>query len=238
MKKAKIATKKLSPIDHVLYIMIYSLLFLLSFPLPFVIFLRDDILLKNSDILSYSTGFGILWIIPSMCIVAVTIAYFGWSEKQKKSVKEAVAVLFRRIKTVLIAAICVIVFFTSSVLALCSSRYEFRTDGFYTCNVFGNEKIGDIASAQMVKWHFDSAYISNGRYGSEQTSLCCEIIINDQKLSFDRFDIPQLLIMIETLSGTPTEIVNDYLAEEWLMNLECEDSLREKLCAKFGFNQN
>jgi len=238
LKKQKLSTKKLNLVDHLLYVLIYSLLFLCSFSLPFVILLRDNIFLNNNDILSYSTGLGILWIIPSMCIAVVTIAYFGWSEKQKKSVKEAVAVLFRRKKTILIVAFCFAIFFASFSLALCSSRYEFRTDGFYACSVFDNEKIGDIASAQMVKWHFDSTYISNGRYGSPQTSLCCEIIINDQKLSFDRFDLPQLLVMIETLRGIPTEVVNDYLAEEWLMNLDCEDGLREELYEIFVYNQN
>ena len=213
------------------------MLFLCSFSLPFVILLRDNIFLNNNDILSYSTGFGILWIIPSMCIAAVTVAYFGWSEKQKRSLKEVVAVLFKRKKAVLVVALCFVIFCTSFSLALCSSRYEFCTDGFYTCNVFGKKKIGDIASVQVVQWHFDSAYISNGRYGSLQTSLCCEITINNQKLSFDRFDIPQLLGMIETLSGVPTEVVNDYLAEDWLMNLDCEDGLREELYELFVYNQ-
>lgn len=238
MKKQKLSTKKLNPIDHLLYILIYSLFFLCSFSLPFVILIRDNIFLNNNDVLSYSTGLGILWIIPSMCIAAVTIAYFGWSEKKKKSVKEAVTVLFRPKKTMLIVVVCIAIFFVSFSLALCSSRYEFRTDGFYTCNVFDNKKIGDVSSVQMVKWHFDSAYISNGRYGSLQTSLCCEITIDDQKLSFDRFDVSQLLIMVEILREAPAEVVNDYLAEEWLANLDCEDDLREDLYEIFVNNQN
>ena len=44
--------------------------------------------------------------------------------------------------------------------------------------------------------------------------------------------------MVETLSGVPTEVVNDYLAEEWLMNLDCEDCLREELYELFVYNQN
>lgn len=228
-KIKKKQVKKLSLGNHVLYVFIYSILFLLGFSLPIVILLRDHVFLRSPEMLAYSTGFGVLWIIPSMGIAVATTAYFGWTEKHTIPVKNAIVGLFKKTRSILIVVVCIVLFVVSFFLAFYSNRYEFRSDGFYKCSIFETKKIGNIESVENVEWFFDSTYVSNGRYGSNQTSLTCVIYLKGEKISFDRFELQSLPTVAHILKNAPQEILNEHLLEGWLLSLDCESSLQKEI---------
>lgn len=233
MKKKQI--KKLSLKDHIIYIFVYILLFPFGFSLPFIVLLRDGFLLDSVNVLAYSTGWGVLWCIPSMMIAFLAIAYFGWAEKQTVLVEQAIVSLFRKQKTRLMVLILVVLFLLFLFFSLFSPWCEFRADGLYTCNIFGVEnEIGRIEDIDNVIWNFDSTYISNGRYGSVQVSLVCEICLkDDEKISFDRFELSNLLSIGTMLKEVPTEIVNDHLIDEWISDLDCDEITLNRLYEMF-----
>ncbi len=233
MRKRQI--KKLSLKDHIIYIFVYTVLFLFGFSFPFVVLLRDRFLLNSVDVLAYSTGWGILWCVPSMMIAFIAIAYFGWAEKHVVSVSQAITSLFEKAKTKLLFVIFLVLFLLFLLLSLFSSWCEFRANGIYECNIFGIEnEIGRIEDIDNIVWNFDSAYISNGRYGSVQVSLVCEIYLNDgEKISFDRFELSNLLSIGAILREVSSETQNDHLIDEWMSELDCDTTTFNELYKMF-----
>lgn len=227
-KRIKKIESQLTFKDHLLYIILYIILFFLSFPLPLIVFVRDKLYLDSStQTLAISTGYGVLWMILSMAVVIITTAYFGACEKKKTQFQLAIKNLLVDKRRKIFSIILLLIFIISITLSVMSSRWELQYDKIVKYNLFGVPvQTYDTKDVERVELTFGSAYISNGRYGSTHISFSYEVIVNENKISFDRYSLENLPLIDQIFIAKPHSITNEYYLEEWLNSLDCTPDLR------------
>ena len=126
--------------------------------------------------------------------------------------------------------VLIFIYIISITLSVTSSRWELQYDKIVKFNLFGVPvqayHMNDVESVELT---FGSAYISNGRYGSTHISFSYEVIVNGERISFDRYPLENLPLIDRLFIAKPHSITNAYYLEEWLNSLDCTPDLRSEI---------
>ena len=225
----KKTNKKLPFKDHFLYSVLYIVFFILSFPLPLIVWVRDKLFLHPySQILAYSNGFGLLWMIPSMILSFIVIGYLGYCEKKCVTVSVVTKSLFQNRKKTIIVILCFILFLSFLLLSIASGRTELTADGIVKYGVFGTRKyIIELDQVERIELQFDSLVIGlNGSTKHNEKVFDYVIYVGGNEISFDRYNLENIPDIHQLFENIPKTVNNGQYMSEWLNTLNCDENLK------------
>ena len=228
--KEKRKTEKLPLKDHILYLFSYMVLFPFLFSLPWVMFIRNKLFLISGEILALSNGYGMLWIIPTMVLSAILIGYMIYCDSKKIAFSISIKKIISNKFKFFIFIFCIFGILLSLFLSVSSGRFELTDKQIAKYNMLGiKEQVFDIADVDKVDLVFDSAYVSNGRYGENIISLSYCVYIDNVCIEFDSYNIEDLFIIDQIFIEKPHVITNEFYSERWLASLNCNQEVKSSI---------
>lgn len=225
--KEKRKTEKLSLKDHILYLFSYMILFPFLFSLPWIMFIRNKLFLSSREVLALSNGYGLLWIIPSTILSAILIGYMIYCDSKKITFSNSIKKIISSKLKLFIFVFCILGMFLSLFLSVSSSRVELTDKQIKKYNMLGiKEQVFDIADVDKVELIFDSAYVSNNRYGENIISLSYVVYIDENSIEFNSYNIEDLFTIDQMFIEKPHVITNEFYLERWLASLNCKKEVK------------
>ena len=230
MKKKKREIKKLSIIDHTLYLFSYVILFPLLFPLPWLMFMRNKFFLRSTKSLALSSGYGLLWIIPCMILSAILIGYIIYCDSKKIAFSNSIKKIFHSKLKLFIMIFCFVGIILSLSLSFVSSRVELTDEQITKYNILGiKTRVFDVEDVEKVEFVLDSTYISSGRYGKNTISLSYCVYIESDCIEFNSYKIEDLFSIDQIFIGKPHIITNEIYLDKWLADLNCSQEVKSSI---------
>lgn len=230
MKEKKRKITKLAPKDHILYFISYLILFPFLFPLPWIMFIRNMLFLNSSKVLALSNGYGLLWVIPTTILSAVFIGYIACCESKKIVFSNLIKEILRNKVKLFIMIFGIVGILTSLLFSITSSRIELTDKRITKYNILGIEtQTIDTQDVDKVEFVFDSAYVSNGRYGKSTILLSYCVYVDNDFIEFDSYDIEDLFDINQIFIEKPHIITNEFYLDRWLADLNCNPDVKSKI---------